>query len=144
MKYSPAPVVMLSNGLLVANFSSPHPFNFEDNTILSACDRSRAEAGELNKISELHPWPWRNGVPDHMKGVLPKIYQSSVSFKMTHVVIDMLSELEEDRYVDIVLVPLPVLFCIRDEGYLDRFTKAGTIFVVDRTTKAISINKFCR
>lgn len=36
------PVVRLSNGVVVANFSSPHSFEFTDGTILPACSLERA------------------------------------------------------------------------------------------------------
>ena len=40
-----APTAILSNGVGVANFSSPHPFNFTDGTVLDRCDSERVAAG---------------------------------------------------------------------------------------------------
>ena len=37
------PITVLSNGIRVANFSSPHDFEFEDSSILKACSKERAE-----------------------------------------------------------------------------------------------------
>lgn len=42
---SPMPIVTLSNGIRVGNFSSNHPFEFEDGTILPACKSDRFVAG---------------------------------------------------------------------------------------------------
>ena len=42
------PIVTLSNGLRVANFNSPHAFEFEDGTILSAVSNEIAEETKLD------------------------------------------------------------------------------------------------
>lgn len=43
MKLPDLPSVTLTNGLVVANYSSPHPFLFEDGSILPACSNERAK-----------------------------------------------------------------------------------------------------
>lgn len=47
--YSPErPIVELSNGKLVANFSSPHPFTFTDGNILPAKSKIESERLKVN------------------------------------------------------------------------------------------------
>lgn len=47
------PVATLSNGLRVANFSSPHTFEFEDGTVLAACEPDRVEAGSVKPVEKM-------------------------------------------------------------------------------------------
>ena len=138
---SPAPIVVLTNGLKVANFSSPHPFNFEDGSVLAACAPDRVAAGALNREDEERPWGlWDR---DDIVAVVPR-------FTLSEQVWALLIELEQDKSIDIVLIPFPVLEALRNakgiDGipYLEMVTKVGTICVKDRTTKEIFINRFCR
>jgi len=162
---STAPVVTLSNGLRVANFSSPHPFNFEDGSVLEACQPDRVAAGALEREEETRPWgmwdrddivavvPYRSrpGAAacrpmwdrDDIVAVVPK-------FSLSEQVWNLLVDLEKDNGVDIVLIPFPVLEALRnarrEDGrqLLQELTKVGTICVKDRQTKEIHINRFCR
>ena len=43
------PTVILSNGLRVANYSSPHPFTFDDGSVLPRCSDERATMTMLKK-----------------------------------------------------------------------------------------------
>ena len=138
---SAAPVVTLTNNLRVANFSSPHPFNFEDGSILESCSPDRVKAGALNREDEERPWGmWDR---DDIVAVVPK-------FTLSDTVWGLIVELEQQKDVDIVLVPFPVLEALRNakgiDGipYLEMVTKVGTICVKDRQTKEIYINRFCR
>lgn len=138
---SSATTVILTNGLRVANFSSPHPFHFEDGSVLEACAPDRVAAGALNREDEERPWGlWDR---DDIIAVVPK-------FSLSEQVWSLLVELEQDKSVDIVLIPFPVLEALRNakgiDGipYLDMLSKVGTICVKDRQTKEIYINRFCR
>jgi hypothetical protein len=135
---SKAPVVVLSNGLRVANFSSPHTFNFEDGNILEACAPDRVAAGALDRVDEDRPWPGLPGVT----AVVP-VFRLSASAR------ELLMELQADENVDVILSPLPVIDALRrfsadGEDGISYFTKAATICVKDRQTKTIFINRFCR
>ena len=130
---SKAPRIKLSNGIIVANFSSPHPFNFEDGNVLEACSPDRVAAGALERTEQERPW----GDRDDIVAVTPV-------FKLSDSVIDLLEELHQDTDIDVVLIPFPVLEALKEAHSLNRYSKAGTICVKDRLTKAIYINKFCR
>jgi len=125
------PTVKLSNGIVVANFSSPHSFKFEDGSILEACNKEQAEQGTLEK-AEIEK-KWKKG----LIAVQPR-------FRIPTSVLGVLNELDNIDEIDVVLVPLPVLLCLRENGLIDTFQKVGTILVKDRMTKEICINKFCR
>jgi len=129
----PVPVVNLSNRLRVANFSSPHPFQFEDGSVLPACTPLRAEMGTLGAREETAVFP---GLPDVL-AVHP-------IFWLTQTIIDELTRLEEDDDIDLVIVPRPVIECLQDGDLLDTFSKVATIRVKNRVTKEIFCDKFCR
>ena len=130
---SDAPVVTLSNGLRVANFSSPHPFNFTDGTVLAPCEPDRVKAGSLDRVDQESPFPGLLGVT----AVVPK-------FRLNDALREELRRLQVATDVDVVLVPFPVLEAIREDGCYEELTKAATICVADRQTKAIFIDRFCR
>ena len=120
--------VILSNGLCVANHSSPHAFLFEDNSILRACSDERAQALKLSdKDVEV---PNDGGWTDIQK-----------KFILNEAVRTSLDELQRDETVQIILVPLPMLFALKDAGF--PIGKARAIFMIDRVNKKISISKFC-
>jgi hypothetical protein len=130
---SSSPVVTLTNGIRVANFSSPHPFNFTDGTICPPCEADRVKAGSLDRMDVESPFPGLPGIT----AVIPK-------FKLNDLLREELRALQLDSGVDVVLVPFPVLEAIREDGLYDELTKSATICVADRLTKAIYIDRFCR
>ena len=136
------PSVVLSNGLRVANYSSPHPFTFTDGSVLPACSSARAKMTLLDaRETEL---------PREIRGI--KITDVVIDWKLTWFL-----EQEVDNFVyaqyhkdfpwDIILVPLPFMVAVKK--YIDQsFKDAGTppfrvIRVADRLTKEIHIDKFC-
>lgn len=131
-----APVVTLTNGLRVANFSSPHTFNFEDGSILGACRPERALSLKLDPITEKWPSPcgrWHN---------------VDLSWSMPDDVADEIIAIAEDPEIDIVLVALPVRLCIRKLRETRHWPaavlqKVRCIRVKDRVSKEIFIDRFC-
>jgi len=120
---------ILKNGLRVVNFSSPHPFKFEDDSVLEACSADRAK-GLMLKSVEAVERALVNGV---------EITDISLSFLMSPVVEEELERLEGDDSIDIIIVPLPVLQCCRGTG----FKKVRGIRVADRVTKSVHTDRFC-
>jgi hypothetical protein len=141
-----APVVHLSNGLRVVNFSSPHPFNFVDGSVLSACSKERSTALELGrKDSEV---AWHNP----LQAVKGEILAVTPGFLLTDKVEDELTTLEGWWDIDIILVPFPVIQLLREHAIarqefpslMARYSKAATVIMADRITKAAAIDKFGR
>ena len=130
---SSAPVVTLKNGIRVANFSSPHTFNFNDGTVCPACESDRVKAGSLERKDVESPFPGLPGIT----AVIPE-------FKLNNELRNELRILQKDSGIDVVLVPYPVLEAIREDGLYDELSKAATICVADRLTKAIFTDRFCR
>ena len=138
-----APVVTLSNGLRVANFSSPHSFKFTDGTVLPACTATRAqtlmlEAEELT----LKTYITQTNVSSNGMHVHVPITDILLSWKMSDVVAEALVALQANADVDVVLVPLPVMTALKEYGHEPG--KARVIRVADRVTKEIHIDRFCR
>jgi len=141
------PVVTLKNGLRVANFSSPHSFTFSDGTILPACPPDTVEAGKL--IAE----------EKEKVSVINNIEFTDVDleFRLSESCKIMLRFLTLRKDVDIILVPLPVLECIKklkvgweaeDINYNNRFqrdclARCRVVRVKDRQTKVIYSDRFC-
>lgn len=124
-----APVITLSNGLRVANFSSPHSFTFDTGEILPACDESRARGLMLSQREHEDRSP------------CGRYTNISLTFEMSDVVRDELLRLEEDENIDIVLVPFPVMEAIKASNL--KVSKARVCRTADRVTKTVFSNKFC-
>lgn len=137
-----APAVTLTNGLRVANFSSPHPFNFVDGSVLPACDEARSRALSMDREDKESPWA------GPLFGVTAPIQQVKPVFVLNDATLAELEAAQDTWDVDIVLVPFPLLQAIQndalDGGLLERFTKVATVIMADRITKAAAIDKFGR
>lgn len=134
MELEPAPVVTLLNGLHVANFSSPHPFRFTDGIVLAPCEASRTEALALKAVEETYEEIINN----------VKVTNIVMQWTMPDFVYESLHCLQRDPSIDIVLIPLPVMECIRRRGDLhDVLSKARVVRMADRITKTIHCDRFC-
>lgn len=123
----------LSNGLVVANFSSSHSFEFEDGTILAGCSRERCMNLMLNA----------KDVETQREIAGISIVDINLSFEMTHGVMSALISTCMDDEVMVVLVPLPVMRCIPSDAPECVRNKARVIRVANRVTRAICIDRFC-
>lgn len=122
------PVITLTNGLRIANFSSPHPFTFVSGEVLPACSPERAkrlllEAKEVARPSPCGRWT-----------------DIDLSFRLSPEVEEELQRLELRQDIDIVLVPLPVLQASRALAWA---TKVRGLRAADRVTKEIHSDRFC-
>ena len=138
------PVVTLSNGLRVANFSSGHPFEFADGSILPACQNDRVLAGSVNPMETVVT---RRGAGE-----------SSAMFDvvtLTPHLTDDCRKMLDDTYrlanlsVDIVIIPLMLLEAIK--RYKESLGNVGEgwyshCYTIRRTHRngPICIDKFCR
>lgn len=122
------PMVTLRNGIKIANFSSPHPFNFVDGSVLPACEPDRVKDGALEVFEDEIPG---------IKGTT----DIKIHFDLTAKVVSMLVEANESE-ADVVLIPFPVLGAIKETNP-ELLGKCRVIRVADRQTKAIHIDKFC-
>lgn len=125
------PIVRLSNGVTVANFSSPHPFTFEDGTVLPACSEIVTDLGTLDQQEIIYA--------RH-----EKFNDIHLRFALNENIVKALDDLHKED-IDIILVPFPVLEAIKESSYdlFTHFPKVRVIRVVDRVRKTISCDKFC-
>lgn len=133
-------IYTLSNGLKVANFSSPHPFTFTDGTIIPAVENELSRKLMLN-VSEQ---PYDQKINDTLT-----IQNVVIKFDLSKNVLEEMFEWQ-DLYnkglVDIVLLPLPVFNLIKGQQvnpHAIMRTPFRVIRVADRITKTIHIDKFC-
>lgn len=133
------PTVVLSNGIKVANFSSPHPFKFTDGSILEGCSAERAERLML-EAEELKTAGIKNSV------------DIELTFRLTVVVRSELFRLGAMEDVEIILVPLPVMTAWKafygqpsaQHYRKEVFDKIRCCRVADRMTKVIYADRFCK
>jgi len=125
------PTVRLSNGLLIGNFSSPHPFEFVDGSVLPACDPDRSKFAQLDAVEYI--------TTEEIRGVGVDII--SLKFLMTE---PLRAELEAAKAseADVVLIPFPVMNAAKEAGM--EIGKLATIRNADRITKKIYCDRFCR
>ena len=122
--------VTLKSGLVVANFSSPHPFTFSDGSELPACSPEHCRELSLTRSE--------NTSLVEVRGV--KIREVTVSFVMTPQVREELDRLQNDEGVDIILVPLPVLQLVREERA--KYSKVRGVLLADRVNKICEAEAF--
>jgi len=125
------PIARLSTGLVVANFSSPHKFNFDDGTVLGACSPERAKLSMLESVEVVV-----GGDDLHDMINLELIMSDDV-----RAAIDAARTQRDEDGVDVIIVPFPVLNAMADCG-LDA-TGFATIRIVDRVAKVASSRRFC-
>ena len=137
-----APRVTLSNGLTLANFSSPHPFKFMDGSVLPPCSPERVRALPLKRFEEeRHDAALQNAA--RSSGVVWTTVR--VAFSTTPAVRASLDALESDLGVDIIIAPRVVLDALRRDGL--PIGKVRTVLVADRDgpgrEKLNFIDRFC-
>ena len=132
------PIVTLTNGVNVGNFSSPHPFTFIDGTELPKCSKKRSLALSM-VIKE---------TPSIMEELSHKaeITKVKISVELTKEMNDELYRLQRDDSVDLIIVPLCVRQAIdaeEDKNETIMYPKAVVIRYADRINKLAEIDKFC-
>lgn len=121
------PRIELENGIRVANFSSPHAFNFVSGETLPACSPERCR--RLSAVSQEVETHNARGWTD-----------IELSFELGPDVRAELERLDADDDVDVVIAPLPIVQAARSIG-LGR--KARTVRMADRVTKVAHSDRFC-
>lgn len=135
------PIITLSNGLRIANFSSPHDFQFEDGTILKACSKERAEFYKVEFIED-SKLQWINNI---------EIHNIRLSFDLSDHLIkeiyNIMDNYEEENKYDIILIAMPMLVAIKENPYLKHINIEDSPFRVikmkSRTEKVLRIDQFC-
>lgn len=125
-------IITLSNGKKVGNFSSPHPFTFEDGSVLPAVSNEEAERLKVKFIE----------TPIGSNG---DIY---LKFEITHAIDNEMGKwwnLYQTNDVDIVFCPLPMIQAIekRDGQFYLINSPFRAVRMEDRIKKLVSIHKQC-
>lgn len=136
-------IIQLSNGKKVGNFSSPHPFTFEDGSVLPAVSPEEAERLKVDFIeTPIDRMQFR--VPTGMDGDI------ELRFKLNDAVKQRMWEwrqMSDKKLVDVVYCPLPMIQAIRTENGYSMYYLITSPFrairMVDRIQKLVSITKQC-
>lgn len=134
-------IIKLSNGLLVANFSSPHEFKFEDGSILPAHDNEYSLKYQITFIETLLSDNTLLAIKDEINDVFLRFELSNDVMELVHYWNNMSSVGNVHR----VLIPMPMMTALREKmsmGWI-RNSPFRVIRVEDRINKLISISKFC-
>lgn len=124
-----APVITLTNGIRIANFSSYHPFTFTDGSVLPGCDPSRTRALMLESTEREYPDP-----------ILP-FTSIRLEFHLSPAVADEFLAMQNNPNIDIILVPLSVMEALKQD--LVSLHKARCIRMADRVLKIAHHDRFC-
>jgi len=132
------PAATLETGVTVVNFSSSHPFTFDDGTVLGPCTKERADSIILedneNSMPGIGPWE-----------------DVTLNFEMSPAVLEDLKfcfKKYSAQKNQLVLVGLPVLVCIRENSF-EFFgvpisdTPFRGIRKINRSSMICSSRKFC-
>lgn len=122
-------IVTLSNGLRVANFSSPHEFKFTDGSVLPARSPEEAEAWKVNFHEEVD----EDG-------------DIKLSFSLSQDVYDQIfhwESMREEGLVDYVFCPLPMITALKESGFNIKSSPFRSVRIEDRINKLVSIDKRC-
>ncbi len=134
-------IITLSNGKKVGNFSSPHPFTFEDGSVLPAVSNEEAERLKVTFIeTPVDKMMFR--VHTGLDGDV------ELKFELNDAVKKRMwewSQMSDKKLVDVVYCPLPK--AIKDEnGYSMYYLLTSpfrAIRIEDRIKKLVSIHKQC-
>ncbi len=122
---TPAPAVRLKSGLVVANFSSPHVYNFDDGSVLGRCEPDRVEGGSVDNRRIFVEGPKGSKLVRLIPTVGPILH-------------GMLREVEYDDDIDLVLVSTYVARTIACLG----FVKPVVSKMVDKSNLIVSATQF--
>lgn len=140
MKYN---IITLLNGLKVANFSSPHSFQFEDGSLLPECTPEHSEKYKVSFIETLTPV---NRFKEDEVQLL--FHDVELMFGLSSDVWSLIKYWKDSYFiglVDIVLIPMPMLVALKEQ-YNSEWIKQSPFRVIrieDRVNKLVSISKFC-
>jgi hypothetical protein len=128
-------VITLSNGKRVANFSSPHPFTFEDGSILPAVPDEYAEKLKVTFHEDL--------INDGGDIVLDFSLSPDVWKEIRY-----WQHMYDNRIVDVVFCPLPMIRCLQDDELKNDNawlvnSPFRSIRIKDRIKKLVSITNQC-
>lgn len=126
----------LSNGLRVANFSSPHHFEFTDGTKLPRVSKKTVE--RLSSKVEETVLRFRTLNKTTIQDI-------SVDFTLTPEIrleLRKWERLYSENLVDVVIVPLPLLKAMQKERYFNHQSVFRCVRLASREDKIVEIDKF--
>jgi hypothetical protein len=124
-------IVTLSNGKRVANFSSPHPFTFEDGSVLNAVSDSESERLKVIFLEK----ELEDGDIKLSFSLSNDVRSEMVGWKILYL----------NLLVDVVFCPLPMIMAIKEEFGEEWLVNSPfrSIRIEDRIKKLVSIHKQC-
>ena len=133
-------IITLKNGLVVANFSSPHSFVFDDGSVLGSVSEEVMLLGKLNTVED---------ECDHWDSPQVDVQLQFVMSEACEAELLRWYERWNENEVNVVIVPFPVLQLLRSNPpkWLAHngveSSPFRTLRCVDRATKLNSSTKFC-
>jgi len=133
-----ATIAILANGIRVVNFSSPHPFTFDDGTILPAVSKIKTQSLMLT--------------PEEITSDgIGRTTDIDISFSISEPIIDEVMKFAlNEEWNDgktIVIIPLPVMQAMKalddNLGFDLKTSPFRCVRIVDRVNKVCSHEKFC-
>lgn len=131
------PIVTLTNGLRIANFSSPHTFTFDDGSVLGACTKERSLSFNIQMKEFRHTTQDEDDRYIFIQ-VLPVMTDNCVS---------ELDSITDNNDIDLCIVPRPVIDAMKEDGRTSYIADSGKFVtgrLKDRINKVLYSNKFCK
>lgn len=122
-------IIKLSNGKLVANFSSPHPFTFTDDSVLPAKSNDEAERLKVTFIEKIDD----DGDVELSFDLSDEVMNEIALYEWLH----------QQKQVDVVFCPLPMITALKGKGYNLKNSPFRSVRMEDRIKKLVSIEKQC-
>jgi hypothetical protein len=123
-------IIELSNGKLVANFSSPHVFNFTDGNILPAKSESESERLKVNFHEDID----EDGDVVLSFSLSDEVYVEIVYWQEKFL----------NKEVNVVFCPLPMITAMKQDLFQNiKTTPFRAVRIEDRINKLVSIEKQC-
>lgn len=98
------PTVTTKNGIIIANFSSPHTFNFNDGSVLEACSAMRAlQLSIQGEEHEIHNVA-KSGA---------RLTDLVLRWTLSDIVRIELDRVEMIESFDVLLIPLPMMTALK-------------------------------
>lgn len=130
-------IITLTNGKKVGNFSSPHPFTFEDGSVLPAVSPEEAERLKVDFIeTDMSEYE------AHKSGDIQLDFRINLEVRRE---MDKWYKLSRENKVDVVFCPLPMIQAIKYQYSMTYLVLSPfrAIRLEDRIKKLASITKQC-
>lgn len=133
--------IELKSGLRITNFSSPHSFVFDTGEVLQGVDEVTARTclADVIETTVKGDPQWS---PNESTGFINILLHYIMSDSLRESIAEFQRQFEQHE-IDVVLVSLPTMMAMKEDGYDILRSPFRVCRLEDRVKKTISSTKFC-